>query len=652
MAFPAIKIDRRQGARRERSSLGASPVAPLGVMKNAPETRVLSPREAAVPRQERPGGDRLPRFWVLAFGIVAIAYLATCGVPRLFDQIDGQYAGAAREMIARGDWLTPTQDGVPRLQKPPLVYWSEIASFSVFGTNEYGARFPVAIATIGWFVATGLIAYRITGSRRAGIAASLLLSICVGSFLFTHLVMPEPFLACIIAFTFWCLICGLQAESAGKRDRWFLAAWFLISLGALTKGIHALVFPVVIAAISAALKPGTRAAWSRFLLRPHGWLLFVGLVVPWYALTEIRFPGFVRDHLFNEQIGELLSRRWPPDNHGGSLSLFWAQHLVLLFPVVLFVPGAIGATQRFLAEVATVKTFQPSGEAKCARWLQGEGHVILFWFLLNAVGITFSRVQDYYLMISWSPVAIWTGWAITRRKTSFIWTGVALASLGALGLAVASLVSFQPHSGNGSLALGEHMMRVITSMPGVIWSELIPLLWIVSGTALVGGCLIFLFRRSEVFGLTALSFVMAVTFAICTRGLAIAQDQFSSAKAAQVINSPSNENAMVVVEGESNDRTSLFFYLRRPIFWVNAHPEMEFPTRALGIGREHYLTQEQVAQLWNEQERMFLLIWPGTLAKWRKALGVTPAQIVVSDRSQVLLCNRVDSDGHAATVGR
>jgi hypothetical protein len=80
---------------------------------------------------------------------------------------------------------------------------------------------------------------------------------------------------------------------------------------------------------------------------------------------------------------------------------------------------------------------------------------------------------------------------------------------------------------------------------------------------------------------------------------------------------------------------------------------MEFATRALGIGREHYLTQEQVAQLWNEQEKVFLLIWPGTLGVWRKELGVTPAQIVVGDRSQVLLCNRVDSDGHAAAaVGR
>src|SRR6202022_3132250 len=268
-------------------------------MKSAPETRVLPPCEPAVSRPQFSGQDRLPRSWILALTIVALAYFATCGVPRLFDQIDGQYAGAAREMIARGEWLTPTQDGVPRLQKPPLVYWCEIASLTIFGINEYAARFPVAVATVGWFVATGLIAHRITGSRKAGIAAALLLSITIGSFLFNHLIMPEPFLACLIAFTFWCLISGFQARSTDETDRWFLAAWFLISLGALTKGIHALVFPGVITAISAWLKPATRSTWSRFLLRPHCWLLFVALVVPWYAMMEARFPGFLKDHIFN-----------------------------------------------------------------------------------------------------------------------------------------------------------------------------------------------------------------------------------------------------------------------------------------------------------------------------------------------------------------
>jgi 4-amino-4-deoxy-L-arabinose transferase-like glycosyltransferase len=617
-------------------------------MKSAPETRVLPPCEPAVSRPQFSGQDRLPRSWILALTIVALAYFATCGVPRLFDQIDGQYAGAAREMIARGDWLTPTQDGVPRLQKPPLVYWCEIASLTIFGINEYAARFPVAVATVGWFVATGLIAHRITGSRKAGIAAALLLSITIGSFLFNHLIMPEPFLACLIAFTFWCLISGFQARSTDETDRWFLAAWFLISLGALTKGIHALVFPVVITAISAWLKPATRSTWSRFLLRPHCWLLFVALVVPWYAMMEARFPGFLKDHIFNEQVGQLLSRRWPPDSDGVSLPLFWAQHLVLLFPTILFVPAAIGATQRYFASrrVAdrTPKAFEAVGGMQGATWLEGEGHLVVLWFLLNAIGITFSHVQDYYLMISWPPVAIWIGWAITHEKGSFWWPGAVLAGLGAMGLAAAAFVSFQSHAGNGSVptfAGGEHMLRVITSMPASIWSEMLSLLWITSATALVGGCLILFYRRSQVFGLAALALVMAVTFAVCTRGLAIAQDQFSSAKVAQIINAHANADAAIVVEGDSNDRTSLFFYLRRSISWVDGNPETEFATRVLAIGREHYLSREQVIELWKGSGQLFLLIGPRAFDEWKQVLGFTADHVMSSGRSEVLLCNRV-----------
>src|SRR5690349_6664584 len=47
-------------------------------------------------------GVRVPRSWIVACVVLSIIYLATSGIPTLFDQIDGQYAGAAREMIDRG----------------------------------------------------------------------------------------------------------------------------------------------------------------------------------------------------------------------------------------------------------------------------------------------------------------------------------------------------------------------------------------------------------------------------------------------------------------------------------------------------------------------------------------------------------------------
>ena len=68
--------------------------------------------------------------------LAAILHLATAGWGDLYNGPEGQFAGGAREMLASQQWLTPTTDGVPRLQTPPLVYWLIILSYKVFGVSE------------------------------------------------------------------------------------------------------------------------------------------------------------------------------------------------------------------------------------------------------------------------------------------------------------------------------------------------------------------------------------------------------------------------------------------------------------------------------------------------------------------------------------
>ena len=246
-------------------------------------------------RSRPPPIDRVPRTWIVSVILLAVVYIATCGVPRLFDQIDGQYAGAAREMMNRGDWLVPTQDGVPRLQKPPLVYWCEKLSLNFFGTNEFAARLPVALASVAWFAATGLVARRIIGTSSAGVAAAMALAAFAGTFFFGHLVMPEPFIGCFVTMAFWALLGAVQEQTSEnvRLDRWLLAAWFFIALGALAKGLHALVFPLIAISVTACIQPAVRPVWRRFILKPHGWILFFVVLVPWYAAIELRYLGFL-----------------------------------------------------------------------------------------------------------------------------------------------------------------------------------------------------------------------------------------------------------------------------------------------------------------------------------------------------------------------
>src|SRR5947208_3954343 len=56
-----------------------------------------------------------------------------------------RYAQVAREMLERHDWITPTLQGKPWLEKPALYYWQAMLSFSIFGVTDQAARIPVAV---------------------------------------------------------------------------------------------------------------------------------------------------------------------------------------------------------------------------------------------------------------------------------------------------------------------------------------------------------------------------------------------------------------------------------------------------------------------------------------------------------------------------
>ena len=564
--------------------------------------------------------------------VLAVAvYLATAGVPRLFDQIDGQYAGAAREMIARGDWLIPTQDGIPRLQKPPLVYWCEIGSLQLFGANEFATRFPVVLATVAWFFVTAALVQRLSVRPIYGVCAALILATFLGTYLFTHLIMPEPFSALFFICTFYALVCALQSGPGSVRDRWLLCAWALMALGTLTKGLHAVLVPLVVGCASAALKKSTRETWRCFFFRPHGWILFFAMVAPWYVATELQYPGFLADQLGNEQLGNILNQRWPVDSERVPLFQFFFEHVAFFFPWSFFIPGA-------------VMTLWESRSS----WLRGEWHLLVLFLLVNVVGILFAKIQDYYLLISWPVVAIGVAaFFISDRKFSrrfFSVPGWLFVAAGSAGLSVAIFWICRP-IGTGQL------VDTVTNGP-TVWgglvgisglSGLVPLLLVAScSLAVAGAAIIYFARQSRSLAiLGSCAGLMIVLFLVSNRGLYLVEDQFSSARVASTIQQLGGADYQVVCEFESNDLTSLFFYLPHSIQWLNANPKMEFATRNLGLGRDLYLAEERFQALWGNDQRIFLIARWDRLDYWRNRLQIDGRRItpVATIGTKIILMN-------------
>ena len=86
-----------------------------------------------------------------------LVLFSNLGGPRLWDRDEPRNAGCAREMLERGDWVTPVFDGELRTHKPVLLYWFMMTAYAVFGVNEFAARFWSAATAIG----TALLTYGI-----------------------------------------------------------------------------------------------------------------------------------------------------------------------------------------------------------------------------------------------------------------------------------------------------------------------------------------------------------------------------------------------------------------------------------------------------------------------------------------------------------
>src|SRR5688572_1474649 len=91
---------------------------------------------------------RLGHYLLLGAAAAAL-FFVNLGGPSLWDVDEGRNATAAFEMQEAGRWVVPTFNAELRVDKPPLLYWCQIAAYSLFGVNEFAARLPSALAALG-----------------------------------------------------------------------------------------------------------------------------------------------------------------------------------------------------------------------------------------------------------------------------------------------------------------------------------------------------------------------------------------------------------------------------------------------------------------------------------------------------------------------
>lgn len=269
------------------------------------------------------------RFKTLPAPVVLGAALLLCfayqlGTPPLFDLDEGAFSAATWEMLQRHDFITTYLNGELRFDKPILIYWLQAASVSVFGLHEWSLRLPSALAASLWVVAIYGFARRRLDDT-GGLVAALLAALSIGVMVIGRAATADALLNLFITL---CLLDAYRYfDQPGQVTRQRVYLW--MGLGVLTKGPIAVLIPLVVSVLYAALQKRW-ADLRRALINPLGWLILLAVALPWYLLEyQAQGQAFIDGFFLKHNIGRFSTTM---EGHGGNLFYYFPVALLICLP--------------------------------------------------------------------------------------------------------------------------------------------------------------------------------------------------------------------------------------------------------------------------------------------------------------------------------
>ena len=230
--------------------------------------------------------------WLASLGLGVLLFVWQLGDTGLVDETPPLFAASARAMAESGDWLIPWVNGLPRYDKPPLVYWAMGMLYSLPGQmawdplGTWAARLPSALATVAVMQTLVVTLLRWPQARRrpglTALSAALAFALSPLVLIWGRIAVSDALFSGCLAISL--LLCWSSYATGGRR--WW-AAWLLLGLAVLAKG------PVAVVLLALTLLgfgwlqrdlPGVAAS-----VQPLRGALITALVAgPWYGLALLR----------------------------------------------------------------------------------------------------------------------------------------------------------------------------------------------------------------------------------------------------------------------------------------------------------------------------------------------------------------------------
>jgi 4-amino-4-deoxy-L-arabinose transferase-like glycosyltransferase len=325
-----------------------------------------------------------------------LLFLWGLGDTGLVDETPALFAASSRQMAESGDWLIPHVNGLPRYDKPPLVYWLMGGFYALPGNSRWdplgtwSARLPSALATILTMLALADTLFRWSPAasdpppaRRGdpalqAMGAALAYALSPLVLLWGRTEVSDALFTATLA----CSLLLAWRTYAAEGGRWW-PCWVVLTLAVLSKGPVALVLLPLTLVGFWLLGADRRRLLQR--LRPlRGLALALGLSAPWYGLALLREGRPYWDSFFGYHNLQRYTRVVNNHQQPG-----WYFLLVLVLASLPYTPLLLLSLSRCLREARRPLAAPLSLGRFATAWLLA----VLLFFSLSA-----TKLPSYWLV--------------------------------------------------------------------------------------------------------------------------------------------------------------------------------------------------------------------------------------------------------------
>lgn len=367
-------------------------------------------------------------------------------------------------MIRSGNWTTPSipsESGqTPYLGKPPFHFWAIAACYKLFGVDEWSTRLPSFIAALLSVLLLSLFAINFLGKTEAAYGALITLT-SGGFFIFSGSSMIDVTLTMTIALAIVAYALSIKPQSKKTRYLWAILFALGAALGFLTKG------PVSIALVGIPIIGASIISGDYKHLKSFPWItslfVFILITAPWFIVSELDNPGFLKYFFWNENIARYLFSDYGDRYGSGHQHPFGMSFIFLALCFLPWTPFAIihGITwyrkNHFLA----------------IRNLSFPSVLLLLWALVPALFFAFSKqLHSGYILPGIPALSLLVAKFFTTAPLDIrmaVWTRLMIISLWIVyagALLIGLIIGHSPVEGMISLLLG---------LGGLLLCRLIPL---------------------------------------------------------------------------------------------------------------------------------------------------------------------------------